>query len=245
MKKQLSILAGSVLLASSANAAITPANIDTSFGGVSTGSSAILVLLSGAGSYVFDTGISADDLSSGTGFSLDVSSALGDLGSIDHYAVIGITSGVTSFDYDPGVYDYVDAGLGVVYAGSAAGTVTPNGSNLNTYLNNLANYITTVQAGGFFANGLAGDFDEEPNVLGTQIIASGLTGSVFWQQSGPSRGAAPTQGEVTITAPLGLEGVNLTGTQFTVEAAGTVIPVPAAAWLFGSALVGLGVVRRK
>ena len=83
IKKQLSILAGSVLLASGANAAITNSVGDA-------GSSVLAVLVGTNGSYVFDAGISAEDLASGTGFSIDVSSAAG-IGTINSFAVFGIT----------------------------------------------------------------------------------------------------------------------------------------------------------
>ena len=78
MKKQISILMGSILLASSVQAEITASLFDGK--GSSSGSSVVAVLMSDAGSYVFDTGISADALTSGEGFSIDVTAAAGDLG---------------------------------------------------------------------------------------------------------------------------------------------------------------------
>jgi len=46
---------------------------------------------------------------------------------------------------------------------------------------------------------------------------------------------------IALTNPGPLDGVGIVGSDFVASA----VPVPAAAWLFGSALLGLGVVRRK
>ena len=60
-----------------------------------------------------------------------------------------------------------------------------------------------------------------------------------WTRENASNGVDSTL--VEITSPSGSGGVSYDGTTLSASA----VPVPAAAWLFGSALLGLGVVRRK
>ena len=99
IKKQLGLLAGSVLVASSANAA------------VSLGGDAVAVFnTAGAGSYYqILTGVDGDTLEAGAGFSVDVSAATAALGgSIDSFALFAINSNEFSAASFPG-YNYTGA----------------------------------------------------------------------------------------------------------------------------------------
>jgi hypothetical protein len=234
MKKQLGILAGSVMLASSAQALVT--------------SNAVAVFnTAGQGSFIIDTGVSADDLASGTGFSIDVSAAIAGLGgSIDSYAVLGLTSATATglYNYDSG--SYVDVGAGVVYASSTGGpALSQNNTALTTGL--VATYLGNASFGAN-AEGTAGDADGSAAIttgFGGLLNAAGAVTGIFVQDS-DFTGASSSPDAVAITSPAaGAGGVSLEGATFSATAPGAVIPVPAAAWLFGSALVGLGVVRRK
>ncbi len=238
MKKQLSILAGSVLLASGAHAAT-----------VGVGGNAVAVFdTAGVGTYIIDTGVTADALAAGNGFQIDVSAALAALGSIDSYAVLGLTTPTATglYNYDSG--SYVDVGAGVVYASSTGGgpAVSQNNTVLQTggvatYLNN-ANFGLNVDGSGGDASGSAAILTG----FGGLLNAAGALSGLFVQDS-DFTGLTSSPDAVTILTPTGaIEGVYLDGTTFSATAVGsTVVPVPAAAWLFGSALVGLGVVRRR
>lgn len=229
MKKQLSILAGSVLLASSAQALMT--------------SNAVAVLTNtGGGTFIIDTGVSADALAAGTGFTLDVSSAVASLGSIDSYGVFGLLTPTATglYNYDSG--SYVDVGAGVVYASGDGGPLTLSQNDVVGATSGVSTYLTNASFG-FNADGTPGDADAIAFIttgFGGLLIAAGDSASIFTQDS-DFTGAGSLPEEVVITSPAGLEGVNLVGSTLSVAA----VPVPAAAWLFGSALVGLGVVRRK
>ena len=227
IKKQLSILAGSVLLASGANAAITNSVGDA-------GSSVLAVLVGTNGSYVFDAGISAEDLASGTGFSLDVSSAAG-IGTINSFAVFGITGATNP---DGAVNAYADIGYGVVSAG--ASNTSQDATGVANGAQQVRTYIAAVGAGGFQADGSGGDLDSATaSSFWSLLQASGSVAGVTWTRENASNGVDSTL--VEITSPSGSGGVSYDGTTLSASA----VPVPAAAWLFGSALLGLGVVRRK
>jgi len=224
IKKQLSILAGSVLLASGANAAITNSVGDA-------GSSVLAVLVGTNGSYVFDAGITADQLSSGIGFSIDTSAAT-TIGTIVDFAVFGITSGTEG---NGGVNGYSDAGFGVVSAGASNGAISDE-FGVFSAVSQVRDYFNAVGTGGVQADGTAGDLDSPAataaSALGLLIDASTTTG-ISWLQETSGGGADLS----AVTGPV----ASLVGSELSVAA----VPVPAAAWLFGSALLGLGVVRRK
>jgi len=238
IKKQLSVLAGSVLVAAGANAAIV--------GGASgVDSSAILVLnTAGQGSYVYDTGITAGDLASGTGFSIDISAGIAALGgSVDAFAVFGTLGGTSNvYSYAAG-YNYVDVNGGVVYTSTAPSADQVNLSLLNN-TNAVRDYINSVAAGGLFADGNPGDLDAEViNSVFGLLTGSGLVANVYTQTLLAGEDATGSTQLVEITSPAGSQlGAYLDGPTGNATSA---VPVPAAAWLFGSALLGLGVVRRK
>jgi len=103
--------------------------------------------------------------------------------------------------------------------------------------------LNTVSTGGGYA-GANGTFVSA--AFSTGLINTG-SASVFSQTT---QFPAPTSllTQVDITSPTSaLAGVNLVGNTFSATGLATAnpIPVPAAAWLFGSALVALGAVRRK
>lgn len=226
IKKQLGLLAGSVLVASSANAAIT---LD--------GNTVAVFNTAGAGSYYqLIPGSTGDSLEAGTGFSVDVSAATAALGgTIDSFALFAINSNEFSAATAPGYnyteFLYVSEGGGLVFAGDTA-TSTTNlvaGNDINAIALALAN--ADLGANG---EGSTGDFDAIAFNAG--FLNTGISSVVFNQQ--------------TLTGATNAQILGDNGVDFTSEITGgnfvvTAVPVPAAAWLFGSALLGLGVVRRK
>ena len=68
-------------------------------------------------------GSTGDTLAGGAGFSIDLTSAVAAIGSVEGFAVLGLntaeTTGLASYNYDE--FLYVAAGGGLVYAGSATG----------------------------------------------------------------------------------------------------------------------------
>jgi hypothetical protein len=216
IKKQLGLLAGSVMVAATSNAAIT------------LGSDTLAVFnTAGAGSYYqLVTGSTASSLVAGTGFSIDIATATAALGgTVDQFALFALdATGAGTFNYDEAIY--VSAGGGLVFAGSSAVDTTNLAAN-NT-INSIQGFLANADLG-LNGEGSFGDFDSDANVAG--FLNSGLSSLIFNEQQG---GGFLTDAQ-EIGAPVGVAGATFA----------SAVPVPAAAWLFGSALLGLGVVRRK
>ena len=227
IKKQLGLLAGSVLVASSANAAI------------SLGSDTLAVFnTAGAGSYYqLVSGSSAGDLVAGTGFSVDISAAASALGgSIDSFALFAVdATGAGTYNYDEGLY--VSAGGGLVYAGAAASSTT-NLAATNT-INSIQAFLSLADLG-LNGEGSDGDFDADANVAG--FLNSGVSSVILNAQQ--ATGFSTVASTIDFTNAGAQAGAYIDGSTSTLNAS-SAVPVPAAAWLFGSALLGLGVVRRK
>jgi len=229
IKKQLGLLAGSVMIASSANAA------------VSLGGDAVAVFnTAGAGSYYqILTGVDGDTLEAGSGFSVDVSAATAALGgTIDSFALFAINSNEFSPSTAPGYnyseFLYVSEGGGLVFAGDTA-TSTTNLAAGNT-INNIEAALGFANLG-FNGEGSTGDWDQF--AFNDGFLTSGVSSVIFNQQTLTGATNAFVIGSDAVAG-----GVLLAGDEG-FETFGTAVPVPAAAWLFGSALLGLGVVRRK
>ena len=213
IKKQLGLLAGSVMVAATSNAAIT---LD--------GSSLAVVNTAGAGTYLqLIPGSTGDSLEAGSGFSVDVSAATAALGgSIESFALFALNSNEFSassypgFNYSEGLY--VEEGGGLVYAGTSAVSTT-NLDAQNT-INAVQQFLSNASLGLNGEGGLA-DFDADSTVAG--FLNSGQFSIIFNQQT---LGGATNAQVITLTSPA-------------------FIPIPTTAWLFGSALAGLLVAKKK
>jgi len=219
IKKQLGLLAGSVMLASTASAAIT------------LGGDTIAVFNTvGAGSYYqLVSGSNGDSLAAGTGFSIDITAAQAALGgTIDSFTILAVAGGTDVYNYSE--FLYVSDGGGLVFAADTA-TSTTNSAAANKIFN-VEGFLANANAG-LNGEGSLGDFDSNANVA--DLLESGVSSVVLnTQTTGGSTNA------VILGAAPGFTS-SIVGSDFQV----TAVPVPAAAWLFGSALLGLGVVRRK
>ena len=222
IKKKLGLLAGSVMVATSANAAID----------LGTQGALAIFNTAGAGSYIQALGVSGNDLSTGTAFTIDVAAASAALGgTIESFAVLGLAdatcAGVACYNYSE--FLYVAGGGGLVYTGGAAAATSNNAAG---------NAIVAIQAfldgASFGANAEGSLGDADANGFSNSYLVSGTSGLAFNQQQA---GLNPT----TNLQPVG-DDAAISGSTFSNASA---VPVPAAAWLFGSALLGLGVVRRK
>ncbi len=216
IKKHLGLLAGSVMVASSANAAIT---LD--------GNAVAVFNTAGAGSYYqLVPGTTGDSLEAGSGFSVDVSAAAAALGgSIDSFAMFALNSPEFSPSTAPGYnyteFLYVSEGGGLVYAGDTA-TSTTNLVAVNEIFG--INAFLAYANLGFNGEGSLGDFDSIAYVA--KYLNSGQFSIIFNQQTltGATYAQVISGGPYTFGPP---------------------IPIPTTAWLFGSALAGLLVAKKK
>ena len=167
IKKQLGLLAGSVMVAATSNAAIT------------LGSDTLAVFnTAGAGSYYqLVTGSTAAGLVAGTGFSVDISTAASSLGgTIDSFALFALdATGAGTFNYDEAIY--VSAGGGLVFAGGSA-TSTTNGNAQNAIVN-IQSFLNNANLG-YNGEGTTGDADG--NGFAAQYLVSNANGSIVFNE---------------------------------------------------------------
>ena len=231
IKKQLGLLAGSVLVASSANAAIT---LD--------GNALAVFNTAGAGSYYqLIPGVTGDSLIAGIEFSMDISAATAALGgSIDSFALLaygpnvcdGTIAQAECYNYTE--FTYVETDNGLIYTGDTAMATT----NVAAYLENLNidAYLSNAVMG-LNGEGSLGDADGSFGL--SKYLSTNQANLVFNQQVGGD-GYYPLPVDSTnaqlLTGSIFIEGDSLQFNQ---------VPIPTTAWLFGSALAGLLVARRK
>lgn len=264
IKKKLGLLAASVLVASGAQAAFTDGS--QSFGPGCTyscwaGTDSDVVFFahdsSGTnGSYFVNLsalgGITVDSLIAGTSFNFDLATTGINLGNYDSWGMFATSNDLST------TYSYGRSGIamgGIVtdsnaLAGSTGGveSATDAVAGFNTqWFSQITAALGGADEGGVGTADPA-DFDNEagrsPNP-GTELTS--LAGSANLYLYGildTSPEAIYTEVGATdssVQYNLLLSNVSIAN-NFTAAA---VIPVPAAAWLFGSALLGLGVSRRR
>ena len=244
MKKKISVLSASILFASTSNAAITSGSLYTE------DSSAIAVLVGTNGSYVFDLGVSSRYFLDGGGGYIDVSAGFAPVGTLQGYAVFGSLACDSNCI---GGIGYVDPGFGYLSLSSSPNPLAQaDGFSVVVAINT---YIDTVSSGGFFGIGTLAH-------LGNVALLASLADLIQAPASATSvyrvaEGLAPANDDptfypeqITMGQLNGLDGgtlfVNCSGLigGSNCTELGTVVPIPATAWLFGSALLGLGAFRR-
>ncbi|MDB4090528.1 thrombospondin type 3 repeat-containing protein [Pseudomonadales bacterium] len=185
IKKQLGLLAGSVMMAAGSDAAITLG-----------GDTLVVFNTAGAGSYYqLVGGSTGDSLVEGESFYVDVSAATAALGgTIDSFAVLAINSTECSpsapypcFNYDEVLY--VQANGGLVYAGASA--VSTSNRNAENTISNIQGVLNAANLG-LNPEGSLGDFDADARVSG--FLNNGTTNMIFNAQTelGPSTNAVLT-----------------------------------------------------
>ena len=169
IKKQLGMLTGAILVASSADAALVSGSVGSNYQ-LGTDSSAVLVLSTvGQGAYVIDLG-SPQNLA--VGMSIDMTAASAALGgSIDNYALFGNLGG-SYYAYNYNDFQYVDVNGGVVYAKAIAGSLQP-ANNLDNSRQNIINYIANASEG-LNPEGSLGDIDNNAFGLSTFLQVGAL-----------------------------------------------------------------------
>ena len=240
IKKKLGVLAAAVAVASTANAAFEEGNAvlyawdsaddDTYF--VDLGA---IDLSNGSGSFVgTDAGLAAW-LGAQTSVSWSIVQTVNDTTPVGGPPAPGqslLNSGIVSTSTD----------------GSAVGTDgTTNGQQQDT----LNAWLAQVQAasGGSTSFSVLGSdpeaADADRNAVGfsSSMIALDATSDLFYSQANPADGA--TLADANVVTAVGAQGTLSASLTSTGDIQVNAVPVPAAAWLFGSALAGLSVVRRR
>ena len=142
--------------------------------------------------------------------------------------------------------------VGTSLTGSPVGTTGGVNASQQTILNDWMAVIQTSAAGSssFGVDGTdpaAADGSRNGTGLNASMISVGQTSALFYAQANTSDGVTLAAG-ATEVSQLGGSGPGAIIADLTASGnftAASAVPVPAAAWLFGSALAGLGLVRRK
>jgi hypothetical protein len=241
IKKKLGVLAGAVLLASSAQAAF-----DTN---------AVLYAWDSADNdtYFVDLGVSAQAIVDGTNVSL-VDSGLeaflaANAGS--QWTIIGSINDTDLVGGPPAAGQSL-ANSGVVstsLSGSAVGTDGTTNDQQRLIMND---WLADIEAasGGSSSFGVAGTAGESADparnagFFNDSLTAVGDATGIFYSQADPASGALLSDANVITQVGVGGVFTSASTSELGVIAV-TAVPVPAAAWLFGSALAGLTVIRRR
>lgn len=248
IKKKLGVLAGAVLLASSAHAAFDQGN-------------AVLFAYDAADddTYFVDLGVTGQDL---------VNSATVDLtdGGLAtflannagaQWTIIASVNDATEVGGPPAIGASF-ANSGVVSTSLSGAPVGIDGTTNDQQRLIMNDWLSDVQAAaaGSSSFGVAGtdpvsaDAARNGGFLNNSLIAVGGSAAIFYSQANPADGSLIS--DQNITSQVGTAGtVAQSGASVgpdglvQVNVGAAVVPVPAAAWLFGSALAGLTVIRRR
>ena len=248
IKKQLGVLAAAVAVASSAQAAF-----DTN---------AVLFAYDSSNddTYFVDLGVTADALIGGA--SVDIASSQTGLGSWlstrsgISWSVIGTVNDTTAVGGPPALGKSL-VNNGIVSSSSTGSAVASTGSTMQQQQATLNNWLSLVEAnstGSSFAASGLDDWSANSSInnggFDNSLIGLNSASALYYTQADPSSGASMS--DVVVTNQVGTAGTPAQSAaslssdgSFAVNLDTTAVPVPAAAWLFGSALAGLFVARRK
>ena len=246
IKKQLGVLAAAVVAASSAQAAF-----DTN---------AVLFAYDSStdDTYFVDLGVTADALNgeasveiTDTGLASWLSTHAG-----AQWSVIGTVNDTTAVGGPPAAGKSL-VNNGIVSSSSTGSAVASTGSTMQQQQATLNTWLSLVEANStgssFAASGLdvwSANSSINNGGFNNSLIGLDSASALFYTQADPSTGASLSDAVVTNqvgTAGTGAQSAALLGSDgsFSANVSATVVPVPAAAWLFGSALAGLVIARRK
>ena len=247
IKKKLGVLAAAVAAVSSANAAFFDEG------------NAVLFAFDSADNdtYFVDLGVSGQDLVNSTSVNLTDSGLAGFLSSNAgaQWTVIASVNDTTSVGGPPaGGASLLNSGVvGSSSTGSAVGTDGTTNDQQRAIMNA---WLSDVQAasGGLSSFGVAGtdpvssDNARNGGFFNNSLISVGSSSALYYSQANPAD--STTFADANVVSQVGTDGAALTAALLTdlgEFSANNVsaVPVPAAAWLFGSALAGLTVIRRR
>ena len=246
IKKKLGVLAAAVAAASSAHAAFDQGN-------------AVLFAYDSADNdtYFVDLGVSGQDLVNATSVNLTDSGLAGFLSSNAgaQWTVIASVNDATSVGGPPAAgASLLNSGVvGSSSTGSAVGTDGTTNDQQRAIMNA---WLSDVQSasGGLSSFGVAGtdpvssDAARNGGFFNNSLISVGSTSALYYSQANPAD--STTFADANVVSQVGTDGANLSSALLSDTGAFSAnnvsaVPVPAAAWLFGSALAGLTLARRR
>ena len=246
IKKKLGVLAVAVAAASSAHAAFDQGN-------------AVLFAYDSADNdtYFVDLGVSGQDLVNSTSVNLTDSGLAGFLSSNTgaQWTVIASVNDTTSVGGPPaGGASLLNSGVvGSSSTGSAVGTDGTTNDQQRAIMNA---WLSDVQSasGGLSSFGVDGsnpvssDAARNGGFFNNSLISVGSSSALYYSQANPAD--STTLANANVVSQVGTDGAILSAALLSSDGAFSAnnvsaVPVPAAAWLFGSALAGLTLARRR
>jgi len=248
IKKKLGVLAAAVAAVSSAHAAFDQGN-------------AVLYAYESdsENTYFVDLGVTAQDLANSVSVDITDSGLSSWLSSNTGatWPVVGTINDSTLVGGPPAVgKSYANNGIiGTSLSASAVKSQTAQNlqqqETLNDWLDAVAveaNGATSVAIAGGTAN--ASNTPRENGFFNSSAIGLGTAAALYYNQAANADG--DTTAADTVFSQIGTGGTPSQSSailtadgSFSANLDTTAVPVPAAAWLFGSALAGLAVVRRR
>ena len=208
--------------------------------------------------YFVDLGVSGQDLVNSASVNLTDSGLAGFLSSNAgaQWTVIASVNDTTSVGGPPaGGASLLNSGVvGSSSTGSAVGTDGTTNDQQRAIMNA---WLSDVQAasGGLSSFGVAGtdpvssDNARNGGFFNNSLISVGSSSALYYSQANPAD--STTFADANVVSQVGTTGTDLSSAALLTDlgefSANNVsaVPVPAAAWLFGSALAGLTVIRRR
>ena len=246
IKKKLGVLAAAVAAVSSAHAAFDQGN-------------AVLFAYDSADNdtYFVDLGVSGQDLVNATSVNLTDSGLAGFLSSNAgaQWTVIASVNDTASVGGPPAAgASLLNSGVvGSSSTGSAVGTDGTTNDGQRLTLNAWLSDVQTA-SGGLSSFGVAGtdpvssDAARNGGFFNNSLISVGSSSALYYSQANPAD--STTLADANVVTQVGTDGANLSAAllsdtgEFSANNV-SAVPVPAAAWLFGSALAGLTLARRR
>ena len=246
IKKKLGVLAAAVAAASSAHAAFDQGN-------------AVLFAYDSADNdtYFVDLGVSGQDLVNATSVNLTDSGLAGFLSSNAgaQWTVIASVNDTTSVGGPPaGGASLLNSGVvGSSSTGSAVGTDGTTNDQQRAIMNAWLSDVETASAGSssfgvLGTDPVSSDAARNGGFFNNSLISVGSSSALYYSQANPAD--STTLADANVVTQVGTDGANLSSALLSDTGAFSAnnvsaVPVPAAAWLFGSALAGLTLARRR
>jgi len=246
IKKKLGVLAAAVAAVSSAHAAFDQGN-------------AVLFAYDSADNdtYFVDLGVSGQDLVDATSVNLTDSGLAGFLSSNAgaQWTVIASVNDTASVGGPPAAgASLLNSGVvGSSSTGTAVGTDGTTNDGQRLTLNAWLSDVQTA-SGGLSSFGVDGDNPVSSDAarnggfFNNSLISVGSSSALYYSQANPAD--STTLADANVVTQVGTDGPNLSAAllsdtgEFSANNV-SAVPVPAAAWLFGSALAGLTLARRR
>jgi len=246
IKKKLGVLAAAVAAVSSAHAAFDQGN-------------AVLFAYDSADNdtYFVDLGVSGQDLVNATSVNLTDAGLAGFLSSNAgaQWTVIASVNDTTSVGGPPAAgASLLNSGVvGSSSTGSAVGTDGTTNDGQRLTLNAWLSDVQTASAGSssfgvLGTDPVSSDAARNGGFFNNSLISVGSSSALYYSQANPAD--SKTLADANVVTQVGTDGANLSAAllsdtgEFSANNV-SAVPVPAAAWLFGSALAGLTLARRR